>query len=139
MRFFVLAYHKTHFPCLYCLKKKDGKMANFSAKPWVNPFGKMSIFLTFCTSCFYCLEMRYFFLEYHKTEFPCLYCLKKKMEKWQIFEQNHGLTRLEKCQFFFLTSCFYCLKIRFIVLEYHKTYFPGLYCLKKKRWKNEHF
>ena len=25
---------------------------------------------------------------------------KKKMEKWPIFEQNHGLTPLQKCQFF---------------------------------------
>ena len=31
-RFFVLEYHKTHFPGLYCLKKKGGKMANFGPK-----------------------------------------------------------------------------------------------------------
>ena len=43
-RFFVLEYHKRHFPGLYCLKKKVGKMAIFGPKPWVNPFEKMSIF-----------------------------------------------------------------------------------------------
>ena len=28
-------------------KKKGGKMATFGPKAWVNPFGKMSIFLLF--------------------------------------------------------------------------------------------
>ena len=46
-RFFVLEYRKRYFPCLYCLKKKVGKMAIFGPKPWVNPFGKMSIFRLF--------------------------------------------------------------------------------------------
>ena len=45
--FFVLEYHKRHFPDLYCLAKKVGKMAIFGAKPWVNHFGKMSIFRLF--------------------------------------------------------------------------------------------
>ena len=45
--FFVLEYLKRHFPGLYCLKKKGGKMVIFGPKPWVNPFGKMSIFLLF--------------------------------------------------------------------------------------------
>ena len=46
-RFSVLGYCKTHFPSLYCLKKRDGKMAIFSPKLWVNPFGKISIFRLF--------------------------------------------------------------------------------------------
>ena len=46
-RFFVLEDHKRHFPGLYCLKKKVGKMASFGPKPWVNPFGKMLIFRLF--------------------------------------------------------------------------------------------
>ena len=77
MRFFVLEYHKTHFRGLYCLKQNDGKKANFSAKPWVNTFGKMSIFPLFQVIVFYCLEGRFFVLEYHKTHFSGLYCLKK--------------------------------------------------------------
>ena len=44
-RFFDAEYRKRHFPCLYWLKKKVGKLAIFVVKPWVNPFGKMSIFL----------------------------------------------------------------------------------------------
>ena len=47
MLFFVLEKRKRHFPGLYCLKKKIGKMAIFGQKPWVNPFGKMSIFRLF--------------------------------------------------------------------------------------------
>ena len=46
-RFFVLEYPKTHFPGLYCGKKKVQKMAVFGPKPWVNLFGKMSIFALF--------------------------------------------------------------------------------------------
>ena len=46
-RFFVVEYRKRHFPGLYCLKKKVGKMAIFGPKPWVNPFGKMSILRLF--------------------------------------------------------------------------------------------
>ena len=47
MVFVVLDYRKKHFPGLYCLKKKVGKMAIFGPKPWVNPFGKMLIFRLF--------------------------------------------------------------------------------------------
>ena len=44
---FLLEYHKRHFPGIYCLKKKVGKMAIFGPKPWVNPLGKISIFRLF--------------------------------------------------------------------------------------------
>ena len=53
------------------------------------------------------------------------------MEKWQFFDQNHGLTPLENVNFStFLNSSFYSLERRFFVLEYCKTHFPGLYYLK---------
>ena len=41
-RYLALEYRKRHFPVLYCLKKKVGKMANFGPKPWVNPSRIMS-------------------------------------------------------------------------------------------------
>ena len=84
-RFFVLEYCKTHFPALYCLKKKHGKMAIFWPKPWVNPFGKISIFLTFWTCYFYRLDRHFFVLEDCKTDFPGLYCLQKRHGKMAIF------------------------------------------------------
>ena len=45
--FFILEYTKRHFPGLYRLKKKVGKMAIFGPKQWVNTFGKVSIFRLF--------------------------------------------------------------------------------------------
>ena len=75
--FFVLEYHKRHFPGQYCLKKKGGKIAISPPKPSVHPFGKMSIFRLW-TSCFYSLDRCFFVLEYHKRHFPGQYCLKKK-------------------------------------------------------------
>ena len=97
---FALEYRKRHFPGLYCPKKKVGKMTIFRPKAWVSPFGERSIFLTFWTTCFYSLETRFFALEYPKRHFSGVYFLKKKTEKWTFLEQNHGLTFLEKCQFF---------------------------------------
>ena len=41
---FVLEYRKRHFPGLYCLKQKAGKIAILGPKPWVNPLEKMAIF-----------------------------------------------------------------------------------------------
>ena len=100
-RFFVLEYPKRHFPGLYCLKKKVGKRAIFEPKPWVNPFGKMSIFLTFLTSCFYSLERRFFVLESRKRHFPGLYCLKKKsFEKTAIFRPKPWVNPFGKMSFF---------------------------------------
>ena len=43
----VLEYRTRHFSGLYFLKKKVGKMAIIGPKPWVNPFGIMSVFRPF--------------------------------------------------------------------------------------------
>ena len=56
-------------------------MDTFGPKPWINPFGKISIFRLFQFSCFYSLERRFFVLEYRKRHFADLYCLKKKSWK----------------------------------------------------------
>ena len=63
-------------------------MAIFGQKPWVNPFGNMSIFRLFELRVFYSLERRFFVLEYRKRHFPVLYCLKKKVLKMAIFGQK---------------------------------------------------
>ena len=60
-------------------------MAIFGPKPWVSPFGKMSMFGLFELVCFYSLKRRIFVLEYRKRYFPGLYCLKKKAGKVAIF------------------------------------------------------
>ena len=46
-RFFVVEYRKRHFPGPYYLKKNLANIAIFGPKPWVNPFGKRSIFRLF--------------------------------------------------------------------------------------------
>ena len=84
-RFFVLEYRKRNFPGLYCPKKKKLEKRPFlDQKKWVNPFRKKFSWKK----------------ENKKRNFPGLYCPKKKLEKWPFLDQNHGLTPLEKCQFF---------------------------------------
>ena len=109
-------------------------MAIFEPKRCVNPFGKMSIFRLFSTCCFYSLERRFLSLDYNKRHFPCLYCLKKKVDKMAIFEPKRCVNPFGKMSIFrlFSTCCFYSLERRFLSLHYHKRYFPGLYCLKTK-------
>ena len=129
-------------------------MTVFGLKSWVNPLGKMSIFRPFKSFCFYSLERRFFILEYRERHFPGLYQLNKKCEKWQILDQSHGLTPLQKCQFFnFLKFLFLQPRRAFSVLEYRKRHFPGLFGLKEKvrkkaifglkpwvtRWENVNF
>ena len=102
-RFFVLEYRKRHFPSLYCLKK-NGKMAISGPKPWVNPFGKMSVFSTFWTSFFYSLERRVFVLEYRKRYFPGLHCLKKKVGKMPIFGPKPRVNPFGKMLIFLISQ-----------------------------------
>ena len=94
----------TFFQSILCKKKKVGKMANFGRKPWVNPFGKMSIFRLFellffiaYTGVFsFQIIIQYIFLVYI-TE-------KKIFEKRPFLDQNHGLTTLEKSQFLYFLN-----------------------------------
>ena len=50
-----------------------------------------------------------------------------------IFDQNHGLSFLEKLKFcnFFLNWIFYSLEILFLFLEHHEPFFLCLLCLKR--------
>ena len=45
---------------------------------WDQNHGKNVNFSTFRTSCFYCLQRRFFVLDYRKSHFPNQYCPKKK-------------------------------------------------------------
>ena len=123
-----------HFLGLYCLKKKVGKMAIFIPKSRVNHFGKMSIFPLFELYVFITQKIVFFVLEYHKRNFPGLYCLKKKVGKMAIFIPKSRVNHFGKMSIFplFELYVFITQKIVFFVLEYHKRNFPGLYCLKKK-------
>ena len=64
-------------------------MAIFVPKPWLNPFGKIAIFLLFIFFFFYSLQRRFFVLEYRKTHFRGLFWKKKKeVVKKPIFVQK---------------------------------------------------
>ena len=106
-----------------------------------NTFGKMSIFRLFSNCFFDSLERRFLSLEYHKRQFPGLYCLKKKVEKMAIFGLKPWVNPFGKMSIFrlFSTFCYYSLERRFFVLEYYKRRIPGVYCLIKRKWKNGHF
>ena len=110
-------------------------MAIFGPKPSVNHFGKISIFRLFKLFVFIAQKGVLFVLEYRKRNFPSLYCLKKKkLKTWPFLDQNHGLTPLEKWQFFdFLNFLFLQPRKMFFVLECFKRHFPGLFSLKKKK------
>ena len=75
-------------------------MAIFGPQPLVNPFRKMSIFLLFKLLVFIAQKGVYSFQNIVKDIFLAYIAKKKKLEKWPFLDQNHGLTPLEKCQFF---------------------------------------
>ena len=137
-------------------------MAIFGPKPWVNPFGKMSIFRLFGLLVFIVQKDVFSFQSIIKDIFLAYIAQKKKVGKMAIFGPKPWV-KMEKCQFLeecqmsivkkcqnvnfwknvnfssFSTSCFYSLERRFFILEYYTRHFPGLYCLEKERWKNGHF
>ena len=73
-------------------------MAIFGPKPWVNPFGKMSIFRLFELHVFMAYKRVFLFCSIVKDIFLAYIALKKKLEKWPLLDQNHGLSPLEKYQ-----------------------------------------
>ena len=79
-------------------KKKVAKMAIFGPKPWVNPMEKCQFF-DFLNFSIYSLERCFLVLEYRKTHFPGLYCLKKKVGKLAIFGPKAWVNPLQKCTF----------------------------------------
>ena len=108
-------------------------MAIFGPKPWVNPFGKISIFRLFQLFVFIGQKSVFSFQNIVKAIAWHILSEKTKLENSLFLDQNHGLTPLEKCQFWTLSpSCFYSLERRCFVLEYRKRHLPVLYCLKKR-------
>ena len=112
-------------------------MATFGPKPWLNPFGKMSIFRLL--ELFVCIAYQgaFSFQIIVKVIFLTNTALQKRLEKWPYLEQNHGLTPLEKCQFFdILNLLFLQPRKAFFVLQYRKSHIPNQYCLKKmlEKW-----
>ena len=87
---------KDIFVANIALKKRSWKNGHFCTNPWVNLFRIMAIFWSLWMCCFYCLEMRFFVLEYRKRHFPTLFCLKKEVGKMAIFVQKPWDNPFEK-------------------------------------------
>ena len=75
-------------------------MTIFRPKPWVNPYGKMSIFRLLELFVFIAQKGVFSFQNIVKVIFLTNIALKKRLEKWPYLDQNHGLTPSQKCQFF---------------------------------------
>ena len=103
-RFLLLEYRKRHFPGLYCLKNKVGKMAIFGPKPWVPYLWKNVNFSTFWNCCFYSLERRFLLLEYRKRHFPGVCCIKEKFGKMAIFGPKPWINPFGKMSIFRLVE-----------------------------------
>ena len=101
-------------------------MANFEPKPWVNPFGKMSIFLFFELFVFIAQKVVFSYKNIVKDIFLAYIAKKEKLEKWPFLDGRMSIFLT------FRSFCFYSLERRFFVLEYRRRHFPGLYCLKRK-------
>ena len=117
-RFFILEYPKRHFPGLYCLKKKSWKNDQF----WTKNHGltrleKQSISRLFGLVVFIAQKDVFLFQNIIKDIFMAYIAYKKKLEKWPFLDQNHGLTPLEKCQFFDFLD--------FMILQPRKVFFPS--------------
>ena len=76
---------KDIFLAYIALKKKVGKIAIFGPKPWVNPFGKMSIFRLFELLVFIAQKGVFLFYNIVKDIFLAYTALKKKVGKMAIF------------------------------------------------------
>ena len=75
-------------------------MTFFLPKPWVNSFGKMSIFPLLELLLFIAEKGVFSFQNMVKDAFLAYIALKEKVEKCPYLDQNHGLIPLKKCQFF---------------------------------------
>ena len=92
----------------YIAQKNVGKMATFGPKPWTNPFGKRSIFRLFKLLVFIAQNVIFFRSRISQNTIFCsILSPPKKLEKRPILAQNHGLTPLEKGQFFDFLNFFF--------------------------------
>ena len=66
-------------------------MAIFGPEPWVNPFGKMSIFQLLELLFFIALKDLFsFFLDYYNRHFPGLYWFKKSWKNGHFWTKTIG-------------------------------------------------
>ena len=108
-------------------------MAIFGAKPWVNPFEKMSIFRLLELVLFIAQKVVFSFQNIVKDIFLAYIAKKKKLENRPFLDQNHGLTPLKERQFFYFMNLFFlqCRKAFFRSRISYKTF--SQFILPKKK------
>ena len=115
-------------------------MAIFGPKPWVNPFGKLSVIRLFKLLVFIAQKRVFPFQNIVKDIFMAYIVFKKKFEKWPFLDRNHGLTPLEKYQFFdFLSIYFLQPRKAFFCSRISLRTFSRTKLTKRKTLKNGHF
>ena len=115
-------------------------MAIFGPKPWVNPFGNMSIFRLFELLVFIAQKGVFSLQNIVNDIFLAYIALKKNLAKWPFLDQNHGLTPLEKCQIFhFLNFLFLQPRKAFLRSRTSLRIFSWPILPQEKSWKNGHF
>ena len=111
-------------------------MTIFGPKPWVNPFGKMSIFRLFELLVFIAQKGVFSFQNIVKDIFLAYIASKEKVDKWPFLDKNHGLAPFEKCQFFdFLNFLFLQPRKGFFRSRISEKTFSQLILIKKKSFK----
>ena len=134
-RLFVPEYRKRTFPGLYCLrKKKFEKWPFLDQNHALTPLEQCQVF-DFLNFFFLQPRKAFFFFQNIVKDISLAYiAYKKKLEKWSFLKQNHGLTPLEKCQFYeFLNFLFFIAqKDVFSFQNIVEKHFLAYIALKKK-------
>ena len=92
------------------------------------PLCKNANFGFFLNTCLYCLKTLVFKRERHQILFLGVFWIKRNVNKIKIFDQHHGLTPLEKCQFCgFLNRRFRCSERLVCYIKRRKSFFLDLF------------
>ena len=113
-------------------------MAICGPKPSVNYFGKVSIFRLFKLLDFIAYNGVLWLYNTVKELLRNYLLQKKSWNNGHFWTKTMRYLPWKNVNFSTVsTSCFYSLDRRFLVLEYCKRNFPGLYCLKKTLEKQQ--
>ena len=125
---------KDIFLAYFEVKKKVSKPDIFDQKPWINPSRKMAIFRLFKLLVSIAQKGVFSFQNVEKTFSRPIFPKKMKLQKWSVLFKNHGLTPLEKWQFFYFFNLFFFIAQKgvFSFQNIVKTFFLISFTLKKE-------
>ena len=103
------------------------KIQLFYQNHGLSPFQKCQFWPLFYP-CLYCLERLVFKRGRHQILFLGVFCIKRNVNKNSTFDQNHGLTPLEKSQFCgFLKRCCRYSQSLLCYIKRQKSFFYDLF------------